>query len=152
MGKVHNTIKQRPGYNVFKTLVALKLASREKGVKVTELSEVGGCSKAAALSTLNHLVTAGECVRIDDDGGPAHYHSDVYSKIDSGHLIRKGTEPQNIDPPDTYKDAVTSVVIGTQGGMIAQYPVSIFGEQGLFVSRVIAKVCKEILGGINEIT
>jgi len=155
MGKIHNTIKQRPGYNTYKTVMALRLASREEGVTSAELGEVAGCSNNAALHTLKHLVLAGECVLGNGAGGAAKFHSDVYSQVPKGQYLRVedievGDKP--IDPPDTYKDAVIHVVIETQTGMLAQYPVSIFGEQGLFISRIISKVCMEILGGINEIT
>ena len=149
MGDVHKTRKQRPGYNTYKTVMALRMASAEGGTTPAEVGGVAGCSKTAALHTLKHLVLAGECI-LDVENG--HYYSDVYRDIPEGSYGRILAPLSEIDPPDTYKDAVISVILATQAGMISQYPVAIFGEQGLFVSRVIAKTCQEIIGGLNKIT
>ena len=151
MGDVHKTRKQRPGYNTYKTVMALRMASAEGGTTPAEVGGVAGCSKTAALHTLKHLVLAGECI-LDVENG--HYYSDVYRDIPDGNYSRitAESEQQDINPPDTYKDAVISVILATQAGMISQYPVAIFREQGLFVSRVIAKTFQEIIEGLNEIT
>lgn len=47
--------------------------------------------------------------------------------------------------------AAVALVRAVKNGMIAQYPVDVFGAPGLFVDRVIARVCNEIIDGLEEI-
>ena len=97
MGKKHNTRQQPPGYNTYKTIMALRLASRPEGVTVVELAESAGCSYAAARFTLKHLVLAGEAARGDDDGNMKRYHSDVYAEVPPAAFIRRHvTQPLGV--------------------------------------------------------
>lgn len=156
MGKVHKTRTQRPGYNTYKTIVALRLASRKEGVTTHDLSTVAGCSVPAAAFTLKHLVNAGECAKTEKDGETTRFYSDVYADIPNGDFMRISVDmpeaEQDINPPDTYKDAVIGVVLETQKEVLDHYPVSIFGEQGMYVTKLINGVAQKILARIQEIT
>lgn len=50
-----------------------------------------------------------------------------------------------------YRARVIALIRAVQGGMTAQYPTDIFGTQGIFVNRIIARVCNEIVNGLDEI-
>lgn len=136
--------KERPrhkkGFQVFKTIAALRLASRKEGVSTREMGEKLNLSHTACYGTLEALVEAGEAVK-----DKKRYYSDVFSTDEPNPLVRR--EPST---KDGIKEKIQEIIFEVQKKYFEMYPIEVFGQRGTFINKIIVSATMDIYSKVEK--
>ena len=138
--------KRKKGFQVFKTIAALKLASRNEGVSTREMSEKLELSTTSAYGTLKALVESGE---VAEEKG--RFYSDVYADGTTNPLIVRGAEPDTQNETSSFNFKVTEIILDNQADYLNKYPAEVFGAPAIFLRKMIVDITMNIMKEVNEI-